>query len=68
MIEKFFLNTFRLFDTLELKMNHSRHKKMGSPLNKWLMLALLLYCNGDCNYNLCLSQRDGTYVKKMAII
>ena len=32
---------------------------MGCPLNRFLMLALILYCDGDCNYDLSKSQRNG---------
>ena len=60
----FYSNTFAIFQTLKLKMNHSRHKKMGCPLPISEMLALVLYCNGKCNYDLSLSQRDGSYSKK----
>ena len=60
----FLSNTFAIFQILTLKMNHSRHKKMGCPLSLCHMLALVLYCNGDCSYDLCLSQRNSTYLKK----
>ena len=33
--------------------------QMGSPLAEEHMLALILYCNGDCNYNLSKCHRNG---------
>ena len=62
--ENFYSNTFGIFQVLKKKVNHSRHKKMGCPLHMGQMLALILYCNGDCNYDLCLSQRNNTCDKK----
>ena len=64
---KFFLNTFNIFQQLKTKMDHPRHKRIQSSLNNFQMLALMLYCNGDCNYDLCLSQRDGSYKTKWPI-
>ena len=51
---------YKIFDQqrLESKMSHQRHKMMGYPLNYCKMLALILYCNGECNYDLCKSQRE----------
>ena len=64
---KFCTNTFRIFEQVKQKMNHSRFKKMGSPLAEREMLVLILYCNGDCNYNLSETQRDGSFKHKWAI-
>ena len=55
---------YKIFDILDEKMNHERHKKYGKPLFEYCMLALILYCNGDCNHSLCQSQRDGTFKTK----
>ena len=63
-LNKYFSDTFDIFEKLKAKLEHPRHKRMQSPLDDITMLALLLYCNGDCNYDLCLSQRNGNYQKK----
>lgn len=63
-IRKKLETNYKIFDILNEKMNHERHKKMGTPLHEYLMLALILYCNGTCNHNLCQSQRDGTWSTK----
>ena len=55
---------YKIFDVLKDKMNHERHKKIGSPLYEYQMLSLILYCNGECNHNVCQSQRDDTYKVK----
>ena len=55
---------YKIFDKLNEKMNHERHKKMGCPLSVYQMLSIILYCNGKCNHNLCESQRDDTWEKK----
>ena len=39
------------------------HKKLGQPLNRGQMMALILYTSGDCNYDMCKSQREGDYTK-----
>ena len=55
---------YDIFNILNEKMDHEKHKEMDCVLCESEMLALILYCNGDCNHNLCLTQRDGTYIKK----
>ena len=45
------------------KMNCLRHKMMQSPLDRGMMLALILYTGCDCNYDLCAHQRNGDYYK-----
>ena len=55
---------YRIFEILDEKMNHERHKQTNYALSKAELLALILYCNGVCNYNLSMCQRDGTYVQK----
>ena len=45
------------------KMNHPRHKALGSPLTRAQMLALILYTGCGCNYDLCKSHRSGDYEK-----
>ena len=52
-------NAFKIFKQVDKKMNHLRLKKIGSPLHGSEVLALILYCNGECNYDLCLTQRSG---------
>ena len=64
---EFCTNTFGIFKQVKQKMNHTRFKQMGSPLLVGEMLALVLYCNGDSNYDLCLSQRDGSCKIKWAM-
>lgn len=49
---------FKLFEKVKEKMHHSRHKRTGFVLNYSHMLALILYCDGECNYSLSQSQRD----------
>lgn len=36
----------------------------GKPLSEWQIVALTLYTDGDCSYDLCESQRNGDHVKK----
>ena len=49
-------------------MKHERHKIIGYPLRESEMFAIVLYCNShSSNYNLCLSQRDGTYKHKWKV-
>ena len=55
---------YKIFNTLKSKMMHSRHKRMGYPLYYHEMLSIILYCNGDCNYDLCESQRSNNAMKK----
>ena len=43
------------------KLQCRSHRRMGSPLDKGEILALLLYTAGDCNYELCKAQRSGDY-------
>ncbi len=59
------LKTFQIMRVVEAKMAHPWHKKMGDPLiNKpAFMLSLILCTDGECNYDLCQSQRDGNYEK-----
>ena len=45
-------------------MQHERHKRMGYPLIKREMLALILYCNGGCNYDLSRCQRNNQCNRK----
>ena len=62
-LEKSYINIlsqkYKIFEKLNDKMEHPQHKQMGYPLLKCEMFALLLYCNGDCNYDLCRTQRNG---------
>eukprot|EP01084_Bolivina_argentea_P133093 234870_1 len=52
-----------IIDIVDEKLKHKRHIAMGSPLNKPLMLAVILYTGCDCNYDLCSSQRNNNYKK-----
>ncbi len=52
-----------ILSIVEDRLQCLRHKAMGSPLNKCQMMALVLYTWSDCNYELCLSQRKGEYLK-----
>eukprot|EP00484_Ammonia_sp_Unknown_P004364 CAMPEP_0197080152 /NCGR_PEP_ID=MMETSP1384-20130603/213986_1 /TAXON_ID=29189 /ORGANISM="Ammonia sp." /LENGTH=472 /DNA_ID=CAMNT_0042519033 /DNA_START=18 /DNA_END=1436 /DNA_ORIENTATION=- len=52
-----------ILQIVDEKMNHIRHKTMGSPLKRDEMLALVLYTGCECNYDLCRSQRNGDYAK-----
>ena len=63
-IRKQLAQQFKIFEKLDEKMNHERHKQMGYPLNEYQMLSLILYCNGECNHSLCQAQRDGTSKSK----
>jgi hypothetical protein len=40
------------------KINSHQHQLLGSPLNRAEMLALILYTGCECNWYLCLSQRN----------
>eukprot|EP01084_Bolivina_argentea_P088187 159236_1 len=61
--EQYMNNEYTIMKIVEDKMDHIRHKQMGSPLTKAQMLALILYTGCDCNYDLCKSQRNGNYNK-----
>ena len=54
---------FTLLYVVNEKMNSDYHKKLGSPLNRAQMMALVLYTSCDCNYDLSKSQREGNYTK-----
>eukprot|EP01084_Bolivina_argentea_P296274 510231_1 len=56
-------DNYTIMNIVEQKLKCMRHKKMGSPLNRAEMLSLLLYTGGDCNYDLCKTQRDEDYIK-----
>eukprot|EP01084_Bolivina_argentea_P167800 291140_1 len=45
------------------KMMHIRHRVINAPLMRDHMLSLVLYTSGECNYDLCSSQRNGDYKK-----
>ena len=51
---------YGIMDTLTEKMNHKRHEKMGFCLTKSELFSLILYTNGDCNYDLGTCQRNDT--------
>ena len=55
---------YRIFDILKEKMDHPRHITMGSPLTEVDMLSLVLYTDGECNYNLCEYQRKDKHEEK----
>eukprot|EP01084_Bolivina_argentea_P115816 205886_1 len=61
--EDFKNDNYTLMNIVKEKMNHQRHKMMGSPLQEYHILALLLYTGCDCNHDLCLTQRNGDYNK-----
>eukprot|EP01083_Nonionella_stella_P045837 122868_1 len=48
---------------VDQKMNSHRHKQMGKPLTRDLMLSLILYTGCECNFDLCASQRHDDYNK-----
>eukprot|EP01083_Nonionella_stella_P113529 334731_1 len=52
-----------LLEVVDEKLKHPRHIAMKSPLNKPLMLSIVLYTGCDCNYDLCASQRSGNFKK-----
>eukprot|EP01083_Nonionella_stella_P231644 817854_1 len=54
---------YSLLSIVEEKLKHPKHCKMGSPLDRGNMLALVLYTGCDSNYDLCKSQRNGDYKK-----
>eukprot|EP01084_Bolivina_argentea_P208501 355450_1 len=56
-------DNYSIVKIIDEKMNHKRHKAVGSPLRKDHMLALILYTSCECNYDLCKSQRNGDYNK-----
>ena len=43
---------YGIFSILKQKMQHTRHKEMNNVLKVHEMFAMILYCNGDCNYDL----------------
>ena len=57
---------YKIFDKdrFESKMFHSRHEMMGYPLPCVCILALMLYCDGECNYDLCKVQRKHQVMQK----
>ena len=56
---------YKIFDILDEKMDHEKHKQMNKPLSKFpaLLLALILYCNSNCNHDMSLSMRNGDFRK-----
>lgn len=52
---------YKIFDIVQRKLKHPRHKFYNCPLSELHMLSLVLYCNGGCNYHLCECQRNDTY-------
>eukprot|EP01083_Nonionella_stella_P093963 263586_1 len=54
--------SYSLLDIVDQKMNVSRHKQMGSPLNRAQMLAIILYTGTECSYKICQAQRNGDYI------
>eukprot|EP01084_Bolivina_argentea_P184388 318016_1 len=57
------VNENTLLYEVDEKLKHPRHTKISSPLRRDHMLAFLLYTAGDCNYDLCQSQRQKNYEK-----
>ena len=59
-------NVYNIFhkNIFESKMFHSRHEMMGYPLDCCHMSALMLYCDGECNYDLCKSKRKHQVMEK----
>ena len=55
---------FGICDEIKEKTKHERYKHCPLHVSPVYVLALLLYCNGDCNANLCMTQIDGTYQQK----
>lgn len=56
-------NLFTFLKMVNEKMDHPMHKQMQSPLHRSHMLALILYTDCDCNYDLCREQRNRNYSK-----
>eukprot|EP01084_Bolivina_argentea_P036459 67457_1 len=55
---------YDILQIVDQKLSHQRHLMMGSPIKtRDKMLALILYTGCQCNYDLCLSQRNGDYSK-----
>lgn len=54
---------FTILYVVNEKIDATYHKRLGSPLSRGEMLALILYTSCDCNYALCKSQRKGDYTK-----
>eukprot|EP01084_Bolivina_argentea_P005387 10166_1 len=54
---------YSIMKIVDDKLNHIRHRQIGSPLNRAEMLSLILYTGCDCNYDLCSTQRAGNYMK-----
>eukprot|EP01084_Bolivina_argentea_P161721 281508_1 len=54
---------YYIMSVVKYKLNHSRHKRIGSPLYTCHMLALILYTGCECNADLCATQRSGDYTK-----
>ncbi len=54
-------DNFGLLKTVDEKMAHPRHCRIGKPLNRGYMAALVIYCGADANWALCKCQRRGDY-------
>ena len=48
---------YHIFSILAQKMKHQRHTEMKCPLSEPMMLSLIIYCNGECTYDLTDAQR-----------
>ena len=56
-------NGYRILDYLDAIVDHPRHVLFNKPLYLYELLALYLYCNGDCNYDLSKTLRNNNFTK-----
>eukprot|EP01083_Nonionella_stella_P041456 112404_1 len=54
---------FGIMNVVDEKLNCRKLKIMDVRLKRGEMLSLILYTGGQCNYDLCASQRNGDYDK-----
>ena len=50
-----------LLAIIDAKMKHKTHIRLGKPLDRASMCALILYTGCDCNYAFCKAQREGKF-------
>ena len=54
---------YGIMDHLDALVDHPRHVLFKKPLYLYELLALYLYCNGDCNYDLSKTLRNNNFTK-----
>ena len=62
------VHMYEIFEILDKKMKHEKHKQMGYPLCQANMLALILYFTGKCRHSLSKWQQCNTNEPKWPLL